>query len=95
MAKTISEVFADALERLINFLGESITFTLGLLGSIIIGALPAVAEVTDDIANFKNDPIYWGHVIKILAAGVIPAISAYFAAQNAIKKALATPPPTP
>lgn len=92
MAK-LQDVIADALQRLFNFIGESVSYILGLLGAIIMGALPAAAEIADDLSNFEHDPLYWNHIVKIAAAGVIPALAAYVGGQKAINRALATPPP--
>ena len=37
----MQDVLADGLARLFNFIGESVSYILGLLGAVIMGALPA------------------------------------------------------
>ena len=89
----MQDVLADGLARLFNFIGESVSYILGLLGAVIMGALPAAAEIADDITSFEHDPLYWSHIVKIAAAGVIPALAAYVGGQKAITRALNTPAP--
>lgn len=90
---TIQEVIADALRDLFIFMGATVRWVLGLLSAAFVGALPAVAEVQDDLANFDKDPLYWQHISKVLLAGVIPAIGLYIKGHDMYQKALMTPPP--
>lgn len=90
-----ADVAADGLQRLINFIGESTMWLLGLASAVLLGGLPAIMEVADDLTSFENDPIYWAHVAKIAAAGVVPNVMAYIKINSMYQTAKNSMPPPP
>lgn len=89
----LGDLLLDGLQTLGHGIAGSVSFLLGLLGSVVVGSIPSLMELADDLTTFKGDMIEWPHVIKIMAAGVLPAVGTYIGGRSRIQTALMTPVP--
>lgn len=89
----LGNMILDGLQAMGHAIAGSVNFLLGLVAAVIVGSIPSLMELADDLTTFKGDMIEWPHVIKIMAAGVLPAVGTYIGGLQRIQTALMTPPP--
>lgn len=73
----MDKVFQDAFASLFAFIGRSMQFVIGLAGTVLVTALSLSGEILDDLSTYKNAPIDWFHVAKVVGPPVAVAAAAY------------------
>lgn len=87
----MNKILEDALKSTIKFIGDSISFIVGVLGAVFITAVALSGELVDDIPVDSGHPVPWRHIAKVMIPPCGVAVGAYLRHRSMMADAINSP----